>query len=625
MSLIDCLSTPLSIASLCRKAGISNSPSTPLEALHIICIGASSKAEGRVLEETNCFTELAHIFSNVADIRLHLVGPEMLTTSQQPRRVATNLHVSSFRGTSKEFFRHAPQLLLGTSTVVVGVNCGFGNWENPLPVRFNLLMQWLPDLYFLTGTKLPLLFTCANDYADLSGEVTLMMHIMGCYFIVPPSKNNFSYASTLIPPKTDEGSKRTQKNTANGSDNGSTDYSCGNSFVYGCQGHDKARRQRIEVGDVAALMRALQAPLLPIPSISRPLLPFGTSTSPPLPLAHVAVKPVVTEGHQERITPSETFTSKVISKAQTMVNSKKLAQETISDINNSSITADEDTYDALLREKAAAEQAQAKRQAALTASLAAEETAAAELKAVREEIARQERKKHESSVQLDVENAEKKKSEEAAKENTVTEVMKQREAAKYKDSEDAAAVSTQQRQVKIEQEARRVKQAADMVVKAELKSKHSAEEEVKRNSERHTNEAASSQETAEGKEVIFEHRLCTSKQMIVTATVTATECTTSPRASAQPQPTLQLLIRFHVPVASLADLTVDLHNESSTLRLGVIRSQQETSAGMSQNIVDVEHNRVHIPLLCRVQLHTVAAKFSKKRKELRLTAVTLIM
>jgi len=120
------------------------------------------------MRETNCWSELFRLISSVAntnkqDVRLYIVGPEMSTTQDLSQ------DVNIYQGTVKSFFRERIDLL-SANTIVVGLNCGFGNWENPLPRRFDLLYEWLPDLYFLTGTKLPLIFACANDYADLAGE-----------------------------------------------------------------------------------------------------------------------------------------------------------------------------------------------------------------------------------------------------------------------------------------------------------------------------------------------------------------------------------------------------------------------------------------------------------------------
>jgi hypothetical protein len=45
-----------------------------------------------------------------------------------------------------------------------------------MPRRSELCFHSLSDLYFLKAmARLPMFFTCANDYADLLGEVSLMV------------------------------------------------------------------------------------------------------------------------------------------------------------------------------------------------------------------------------------------------------------------------------------------------------------------------------------------------------------------------------------------------------------------------------------------------------------------
>ena len=77
--------------------------------------------------------------------------------------------------------------------------------QNPEKKRYDLLKSWFPDLQFLTGTSLPLLFTCANDYADLLGETAIMRHVLGARFILAPQENPFSFASTMVPPQSATG------------------------------------------------------------------------------------------------------------------------------------------------------------------------------------------------------------------------------------------------------------------------------------------------------------------------------------------------------------------------------------------------------------------------------------
>jgi hypothetical protein len=96
-------------------------------------------------------------------------------------------------------------------------------------------------LYFLTATKIPLIFTCANDYADLKGEVGVMQHILGAKFVIQPSENPFSFASTLV-------SNSVSSNKP--AEAAAQDYSRGNAFLYAVQGCDKSRRTQLDCSDV---------------------------------------------------------------------------------------------------------------------------------------------------------------------------------------------------------------------------------------------------------------------------------------------------------------------------------------------------------------------------------------
>jgi hypothetical protein len=227
LSIIDCLSTPVSIPYICRRLNLLEATQS---VVNVVMIGCSEKAEERIARETNCFEELCLGFPDVEQINVFLVGPEILSTDSPVKPSSGRLRIKYFKGTAIQFFRANPSLLrVNGNTFVVGVNCGFGNFENPLPARYELLMSWLPDLFFLTATKLPLLFMCANDYADLAGESAVMLSVCGANFLASPSQNPFSFASTLVP----ERRATTQD-----------DYSCGNSYWYAVYGFSKSRRQQ---------------------------------------------------------------------------------------------------------------------------------------------------------------------------------------------------------------------------------------------------------------------------------------------------------------------------------------------------------------------------------------------
>ncbi len=238
LSLIDCLSSPISILHAINKIGFLTKLKASMNDnmkidLHIVILGCSSKAEERVLDQTNCWRELQYYFDSHSinvNVILYFVGPEMSASCHNENKT-----IFKSNKTAIDFFRSNVQLL-SVNTLVVGLNCGFGNWENPISIRYNLLFQWMTDLYFLTATKLPLLFFCANDYADLAGESSLMQKIFGSYFIQLPIENPFSYASTFVDSKTEK-------------INQGDKYSRGNSFWYGVQGHDSSRRIKLNLDD----------------------------------------------------------------------------------------------------------------------------------------------------------------------------------------------------------------------------------------------------------------------------------------------------------------------------------------------------------------------------------------
>lgn len=99
------------------------------------------------------------------------------------------------------------------------------------------MKSWFPDLQFLTATNLPLFFTCANDYADLVGETTILRHLLGARFIAAPQENPFSYASTMVPPNTASADNTVKEGQ---------DFSRGNSFVYAVQGCERSRRLKLD-------------------------------------------------------------------------------------------------------------------------------------------------------------------------------------------------------------------------------------------------------------------------------------------------------------------------------------------------------------------------------------------
>jgi hypothetical protein len=129
MCLIDCLSFSLSIVfALKRISMYEHLKEKRISNLHIVCIGCSAKAEERVATESDSFDELFYSFKDLLSsgaLHLYLVGPEMSATYDKTLQV----HIA--KQTAKDFFRSNPSLL-SQPCVVVGFNCGFGNWVSIL-------------------------------------------------------------------------------------------------------------------------------------------------------------------------------------------------------------------------------------------------------------------------------------------------------------------------------------------------------------------------------------------------------------------------------------------------------------------------------------------------------------
>ena len=97
------------------------------------------------MKETTCWEELtSHYLRNVQSVDIWLVGPEISRTeeyisfdkhsmqsqSEKGATVPVGAAYHLFRGNASEFFRANPRYLAkDQGTIVVGINCGFGNFE----------------------------------------------------------------------------------------------------------------------------------------------------------------------------------------------------------------------------------------------------------------------------------------------------------------------------------------------------------------------------------------------------------------------------------------------------------------------------------------------------------------
>jgi hypothetical protein len=258
-SLLDCLTFPITIAFWMQELGLlkcggkcagkgtcrqsDNLTSTPAEysrekraEFNIVLLGATAKAEQRVLTETRAFHELGYLFP-CEHINLWLIGPEMSkTTVMDPDAVSGlakqldlpgNMRVRIQRINPpcvKRLLEKHVQLNPQNTAMVV-FNGGFGdfikggnkgNLDNT-----NLMWSWLPDLQEIARSGITTLFTCANDYADVRGEAIVQTRLVGARFVRAPLVNPYHAGSTF------RGKPDAQQNT---------DWFCANHNVYVIQG-----------------------------------------------------------------------------------------------------------------------------------------------------------------------------------------------------------------------------------------------------------------------------------------------------------------------------------------------------------------------------------------------------
>lgn len=117
-AMIDALSFPLSILHATERMGLS-SVLASMPKIQIIGLGASRRAEERVLLHTSYFEELALAFPR-SHIDFTLVGPEMTATASKPPPPKGTPHAKfrghCFRGTLSDFAAAHPEAVSGENT-----------------------------------------------------------------------------------------------------------------------------------------------------------------------------------------------------------------------------------------------------------------------------------------------------------------------------------------------------------------------------------------------------------------------------------------------------------------------------------------------------------------------------
>merc|ERR1711871_1415916 len=158
----------------------------------------------------------------------------------------SNMESEVFVGTTDAFFKahqdlatyynFDPECNSLRMTFIVGFNPGFGSG---IP---KLMRSWVKSLTEIASLGIPAIFSQANDYSDLKGELTVLTKTIGVKFVLKPMKNPFSMATV-----------------AQGSTAGVNGWSCGNSYVYAFQGFSVDNEEKKLPLESARLEKALKA------------------------------------------------------------------------------------------------------------------------------------------------------------------------------------------------------------------------------------------------------------------------------------------------------------------------------------------------------------------------------
>ena len=194
--MLDGLSYPLSLVYALQKLRLTPPQPGPL---YLLIVGASSKAEERLMRETTYWHELLHFFPG-AKLELVFVGPEIAAHDHGKRTEHgpnNRLTARCFHGTLGDLLR-AEKHHNAEQTIVVGFNTGFGNASDGMAKGgFALMTGWLPDLLAMLRKGFVCVFTCANDYSDLRGELVIWKNLLHASVILPPAKNPFKAATVV--------------------------------------------------------------------------------------------------------------------------------------------------------------------------------------------------------------------------------------------------------------------------------------------------------------------------------------------------------------------------------------------------------------------------------------------
>lgn len=231
--MLDGLSYPLTLVHAMRLLRLKPPRPGPFA---ILVLGASSKAEERLLRDSNYWEELLHYLPGT-QLELLFVGPEVEPcyhgTTVRRDSWRGQLVARCFRGTLGDLLRAEPRHT-ADSALLVGFNTGMGSGLYPL------MRSWLPDLLDLLRAGFVAVFTCANDYSDLKGELLVFSELLGAALVLPPRQNPFKAATVVREDQRDR-----------------CEWSCSSSFMYAVRGRVEGAQPLPPPGD-AALEKALR-------------------------------------------------------------------------------------------------------------------------------------------------------------------------------------------------------------------------------------------------------------------------------------------------------------------------------------------------------------------------------
>lgn len=252
--LLDGLSFPLSLGWVLMSSSVKWSAKKSACVLHVVVLGATSKAEGRIWQQSAYWQELEHVLGDRCSLCFEFVGPEIDDLPDRIHRLEPPC--------AKQFFSSRSELT-PANTVCVIYNGGFGNLV--ASGRDDLLWSWFPDLAFLARSGFLCVFFCANDYADLRGEVAVHTALLSSRFVLAPCRNPFSMATVYSGEPDGEGAK---------------EWFCGNAFAYATCGCGETAHNSADhnINDTATRRQMLAEVLAKAPLVGNSVEVDGSVT-----------------------------------------------------------------------------------------------------------------------------------------------------------------------------------------------------------------------------------------------------------------------------------------------------------------------------------------------------------